>query len=135
MLLALGRDREVNHHDAVLLDNADQQNDADQRDKAEVVAEQHQCRKSPDARRRQRRQDRDRMDVALVENTEDQVNYDERGEDQQRYRAERLLERLRCSLKAAVEGARRAELAHGVMYGGRGIAERYILREIEADGD
>jgi len=37
MLVALGRDGEVDHHDAVLLDDADQQNDADQRDQAEVV--------------------------------------------------------------------------------------------------
>ena len=34
--------REVDHHDAVLLDDADQQDDADQRDQAEVEAEQHQ---------------------------------------------------------------------------------------------
>ena len=32
VLLALGLDGEVDHHDAVLLDDADQQNDADQRD-------------------------------------------------------------------------------------------------------
>jgi hypothetical protein len=41
-LVALGLEREVDHHDAVLLDDADQQDDADQRDQAEVEAEQHQ---------------------------------------------------------------------------------------------
>jgi hypothetical protein len=49
MLVALGRDREVDHHDAVLLDDADQQHDADQRDQAEVEPEQHQDRERADA--------------------------------------------------------------------------------------
>jgi len=31
MLVALARDREVDHHDAVLLHDADQKDDADQR--------------------------------------------------------------------------------------------------------
>jgi len=54
----LGRDREVDHHDAVLLDDADQQNDADQGDQAEVVAESHQDHQ---ARRHQPRESVDRI--------------------------------------------------------------------------
>jgi len=38
-LLALGLQREVDHHDGVLLDDADQQDDADQGDDAEIVVE------------------------------------------------------------------------------------------------
>ena len=53
MLLALGRDREVDHHDAVLLDDADQQNDADQGDQAEVESEHHQDGERADAGRGQ----------------------------------------------------------------------------------
>ena len=37
-LLALGVQREIDHHDAVLLHNADEQDDADQRDHAEIRA-------------------------------------------------------------------------------------------------
>ncbi len=37
-LFAFGFQREVDHHDGVLLHDADQQHDADQRDNAEVVA-------------------------------------------------------------------------------------------------
>ena len=33
---ALGDQREIDHHDGVLLHNADQKNDADHRDQAEV---------------------------------------------------------------------------------------------------
>ena len=101
MLVALGRDGEVDHHDAVLLDDADQQDDADQRDQAEVESEQHQDRERADAGRGQRRQDRERMDVALVEDAEDQIDHDERRQDQQRHGAERLLEGLRGALEAA----------------------------------
>src|SRR5258708_28106013 len=36
-VLALGLEREVDHHDGVLLDDADQQDDADQSDDAEIV--------------------------------------------------------------------------------------------------
>ena len=34
---ALGLEREVDHHDRVLLDDADEQDDADERDHAEIV--------------------------------------------------------------------------------------------------
>ena len=37
-LLALGLEREVDHHDRVLLHDADEQDDADQRDDAELGA-------------------------------------------------------------------------------------------------
>ena len=36
--LALGFEREVDHHDRVLLDDADEQDEADERDDAEVGA-------------------------------------------------------------------------------------------------
>ncbi len=52
------------------------------------------------------------MNVALVENAEDQVDHDQRRHDQQRHGAERLLERLRGALEARVERGRRAELDH-----------------------
>ena len=135
MLVALGRDREVDHHDAVLLDDADQQDDADQRDQAEVESEHHQDRERADAGRRQRRQDGDRVDVALVENAEDQIDHDQRRQDQQRHGAERLLERLRGALEAGGERGRRAELDHRLLHGIGRLAERHALREVEADGD
>ena len=33
--------REVDHHDRILFDDTNQQNDADERDQAEIVIEQH----------------------------------------------------------------------------------------------
>ena len=48
-----------------------------------------------DARRGQRRDDRDRVDVALVEHAQDDVDRDDRREDEQRLAGERLVEGLR----------------------------------------
>jgi hypothetical protein len=46
------------------------------------------------------RQNRQRMDVTFIENTEDQVHHDQRRHNQERHRAERLLEGLRGALEA-----------------------------------
>ena len=40
--MALGLQRKVDHHDAVLFDDADQHHDTNRRDQCEVLAEDHQ---------------------------------------------------------------------------------------------
>ena len=45
-MLALVLQRKVDHHDRVLLHDADQQNDADQRDHAEIIRGSHQCQQA-----------------------------------------------------------------------------------------
>ena len=97
---ALRVEREVDHHDRVLLHDADEQDDADEGDDVEVEAEEQQREDRADARRGQRGQDRDRVDEALVEHAEDDVDGDEGGEDQQRLIGERGLERERRALEA-----------------------------------
>ena len=101
--------REVDHHDAVLLDDADQQDDADQRDQAEIESEQHQDRERADAGRGQRREDRQRVDVALIENAEDEVDDDQRRQRSAAARCQRMLERLRVALEARVQRGRHAQ--------------------------
>ena len=64
--VALGREREIYHHDGIFLDDADQEDDADDRDDAEIVARNHQRQQRAYARRRQRGKNRDWVDVALV---------------------------------------------------------------------
>ena len=49
--LAFRLQSEVDHHDGVLLDDADQQDDADQRDHIEVASEQHQRQQRADTGR------------------------------------------------------------------------------------
>ena len=64
--VALRRKREIHQHDAVLLDDSDQQNNADEGDDGEFGAEQGECQQRAQAGRWQGRDDRERMGEALV---------------------------------------------------------------------
>ena len=75
------------------------QDRADEGDEAEFVAEQHEGCERAKTRRRQRRQDGQRVDEALIEHAEDQIDADERGENEQRHAGQRILERLRVALE------------------------------------
>ena len=112
-LRALRLQREVDHHDGVLLHDADQQDDADQRDHAQVGAAEQQRQDRADAGRGQRRENRDRVDVALVEHAQHDVDGDQRGQDQQRLVGERGLEGLRRALEAGADAGGQPDLALG----------------------
>ena len=103
-MIALGVEREVDHHDCIFLDDADKQNDADQGNDAELGVEQLQCNQCSYACRGQRRQDRDRMDVAFVQDAEHDVDGEERGENEPRLAVEGILKRARRALKAGANG-------------------------------
>jgi hypothetical protein len=90
-LVALGVDGEVDHHDRVLLHDADQQDDADDADHAQVVAGQHQGQQRADAGRRQGRQDGQRVHVALVQHAQHDVDADHRRQDQPQLVGQRVL--------------------------------------------
>ncbi|GCC48217.1 hypothetical protein chiPu_0032550, partial [Chiloscyllium punctatum] len=81
------------------------------------------------------RQDGDRVDVALVEDTQDQIDDHERRQDQQRHGRQRLLERLRGALEARAQRRRRAEVDHGLLHRIGRLAERDTLRQVERNGD
>ena len=87
---ALRLQREVDHHDRVLLDDAHQEDDADQADHGQILPEQHQRQDGADTGRRQRRENGDRVDVALIEHAEHDVDGDERGQDQPRLSGQRF---------------------------------------------
>src|SRR5208282_6867649 len=89
-VVALRIQREIDHHDAVLFDNADQKHETDDGNDAEILAEKDQCEKSPDTGGWKRGKNRDRMDEALVQDAEDDVDGDKSGEDEQRHVGERV---------------------------------------------
>ena len=91
-LVALGLQREVDHHDGVLLDDADQQDDADDRDDVDVVAGDQQRDQRAGAGRRQGGQDGDRVDEALVQHAEHDVHGDDRRQHQQQLVRQRRLQ-------------------------------------------
>ena len=101
-LVAFGLQREVDHHDGVLLHDADQQQNADQRDDAEIGSRQQQRQDRAHAGRRKRGENRQRMNQALIQNAQHDVHRDQRGQDQVWLVLERILKGLRRALEAGV---------------------------------
>ena len=110
-LVALGVDREVDHQDRVLLHDADQQDDADQRDDRQVVPGQHQRQQRADAGRGQRREDRDRVDEALVQHAEHDVHDQHRRQQQQQFVGQVVAEGQRRALEGGADAGRHARVA------------------------
>ena len=79
--VALRFQGEVDHHDGVLLDDADQQHDPDQSMTLSSLWKQQRQQRAH-ACRGQRRKNRDGMDVALVQHPENDVDGDQCREDQ-----------------------------------------------------
>src|SRR3989442_797384 len=108
---ALGLDREVDHHDRVLLHDADQHDHADEAVDVQLHAEEPERQQRPRARRRQPREDRQRVNEALVQHAEHEVDHEDRDQQQHPLPLQRGLERLRGALEGAVDGGRHAQLA------------------------
>ena len=91
-LVPLRLEREIDHHDRVLLDDAHQQHDADQRDERQILPEQHQRQR---ARRRRPKGSVERivigMDEALVEHAEHDVDRHHRRQNAARARRQASL--------------------------------------------
>ena len=77
--------------------------------------EQQQRQHRADARRGQRGQHGDRVDQALVEDAEHDVDDDDGGEDQHRLLPLRLLRRARRALEAAAHVGRHADVGLGLL--------------------
>ncbi len=131
----LGLDGEVDHQNGVLLHDAHQQHDADQRDHRQVIAEQHQRQECADAGRGQRGEDRERVDEALVQHTEHDVDDDGRGEYQPRLAGQRLGEFGGVAGIAAGHRTRHADVLLRRADQVDGVAQRIAGRQVEGDGD
>ncbi len=135
LLLALGVEREVDHHDRVLLDDPDEQDDADERDDGEVRPADHQREKRPHRGGGERREDRDRMDVALVQHAEQDVDRDDGRQDQEDLVGQRRPERLGGPLEARLDARRHSQLLLGPLDRADRLPERRAGREVEGEGD
>ncbi len=105
-LIALGLQGKVDHHDCILLHDADEQDDADQGDDAQFGSgkEQSQNRARRPAGGNGGKNGK-RMDQALVKNAEHDVNRHQRREDQILLILERVLKGLRRALEGGMDGA------------------------------
>ena len=115
--------RKVDQHDAILFNDADQQDDADDTNHIERHAEQHQRQQGAKPRGGQGGDDRERMDRALVEHAEDEINDDQGGGDQDRRARQRSLEGLGVALKARRQRERLAKLCFDLLDGSHCLAD------------
>src|SRR5439155_1209478 len=80
---------EINHHDRVFLHDTYEQNDADEGNKRKIMIRKNQSEQRAHTRRRKAGQNRDRMDVAFIKNTQNDVNNDDSRQNQERLALER----------------------------------------------
>ena len=133
MLLAFGRDGEVHHHDPVLLDDADQENDSDEGDQGEVGTEDLQREQGAQTRRGQRRDDRQRMREALVEHTEHDIDREQRRDDQERLRTDRLPIGAGIALEFSMQCFGDVQCRDGLIDRACRLVDGDVLGEAEAD--
>ena len=134
-MVALGLQREVDHHDGILLHDSYKEQNPDQRHDAEVGAGDQQRKNRADAGRRQRGENRKRMNQALVKDAKDNVDSDQRGENEVGLVLERILESLRRSLEGGVHGGRHSHVALSLLERGYSITERDVRGEIESESN
>jgi len=107
-------------------------NDADD---IERHSEQHQGQQGAKSGRGQRRDDRERMDHALVKNAKNDVDGDQGSDDQNGRAAERALESLGVTLEAGGDRRRQVEIGGGFADRSHRISNRAVGREVEAQRD
>src|SRR5450631_2893472 len=75
------------------------------------------------------------MNEAFVEDAEDDVDRDHRGEKEQGLAGERGLERLRRALVGGLDADGQIEVLAGLVDGGDGVAHGGAGREVEGERD
>ena len=133
LFLALGGEGKVHHHDGVLLDNAHEQNDADEGNQGKVHVEDHQRQQRPQAGGGQAGEDGQRMDQAFVEHAQNDENGQQRGGQQEGKGTEGGLEHLGRPLEAALHGGRQVQLARRFLDQIRRLAQGSAGVQIERD--
>src|SRR5690348_12283358 len=131
--VAFGLERKVDHHDRVLLDDADEQNDADDRDDTEIIARDDQRQQRANARRRQCRKNRYRVDEALIENAEHDIDGHDGCHDEQEFIEERRLEGERRALELRRDAGGKSGVALRLLDRVDSAAERIARGDVERD--
>ena len=90
---------EVDHHDAIFLDESDEHDDADKCIQTEFGPEDEQCQQRAEAGCGQPGENRERVRKALVKNPQHDVDDDDGHQQNEAEALQRLLERLRRALE------------------------------------
>src|SRR5260370_3339931 len=102
---------EVDHEDGVFLYDANQQNDADERDDVEIRLSEPHGEKRADAGGGERRENGAGMNETLVKNAEHDVDGTQCGDEQNKLIRFDVLEGLSCALESGMNGTGNAEFA------------------------
>ncbi len=95
--------RKIDHHDSILFNDAEQQKESDHAVERQRRSKNPECGQAADHRGHDRwKQDRDWMDVAFVKNSENHVHHEDRADQKQRQRAEKLAKNERFALESGL---------------------------------
>ena len=86
----LGLQSEVDDHDRVLLDDTDQQDDADHPQHLQILTAEHQRQQCAESGRRQGRNDRQRVKRVLVQHAQHDIDAEDRRQNQPGLRLQRI---------------------------------------------
>ena len=123
--------REVDHHDAVLFHNADQQDDADNRHHAQILVKQDEGEQRAHSGRRQGGKDGDGVNEALVEHTEHDVHRDQGSQNQQGFIGEGVLKSGGGSLEAGLHAGGEVHLLRRFIDSLDGLTQRSVGGQVE----
>ncbi len=107
---------EIDHHDPVFLDDADEEEDADNGDDGQIVMGYDKGKHGAHTCRRQGRNDGDGVHVALVEHAQHDVNRQERRKDEKRLVRQRCLEGLGRACEIAPDARRYAHFVRRLLH-------------------
>ena len=124
---------EVNHHDGVLLHDADEQDDADHGDDTEIGLGDQEGNESTDAGRGKGRENGQGMDEALIEHPEHDIDGNKSESNKVRLGGEGCLEGLSGALEATADGGGHTDLNANLFDGRGGVAQRGAGRQVEAE--
>ena len=123
--------REIDHHDGVLLHHAEQHDQPYERVQIEILVEQLQSQQRAEDRRRQSGKNGEGVDEALVENPQDDVDHQDGDDQQDRHAAERFLELLDGALEIGAQSGRHAQFLNGLIHPVGGLPQRKAGRQVE----
>src|SRR5665213_1296394 len=133
--IALRLQRKIDHHDAVLLDDADEKNNANERNHAQILVKQHQSQNRPDAGGRKSGKNGDGVNITFIENTQNNINRNQGRQDEQGFVGERGLERGGGAFKRRHNGGRHVKILLRAIHFFNRLSERGVRRKIEGNGD
>src|SRR5208282_3339371 len=130
-----GGQRKVDHQNGVLLDDTDQQNNADHGDNAKVLVKDHECKDGADSGGRKGGNNCEGMDVTLVENAQDDIDGHESGNNEERLRRQGRLKGLKRAGEHAGNGIGHAHFLFHGEDGTGSVAESHTRGKVEGNGD